>query len=90
MTHFQYIYLGVIYYHKFNFREHISKMCQTNHHIRDLRRIRRHLPLSIVKTIATALVTSRLNHCNTRFHNIAIKDITKLKRVQKPLLTSLH
>ena len=76
------------------------------YHIRDLRRIRRYLPVSVAKTIATALVTSRLDYCNSLFHNIAIKDITKLQRVQnclarvvtrsprftpsKPLLKSLH
>ena len=44
--------------------------------VRDLWRFRRYLPLSIAKTIATA--TNRLNYCNSLFHNIAIKDITKL------------
>jgi len=28
---------------------------------------------------ATALVTGRLNCCNSLFHNIAIKDIAKLR-----------
>ena len=99
--------LGVIFDDKLNFREHISQICRTCfYHIRDLRRIRRYLPVSVAKTIATALVTSRLDYCNSLFHNIAIKDITKLQRVQnclarvvtrsprftpsKPLLKSLH
>ena len=99
--------LGVIFDDKYNFREHISQICRTCfYHIRDLRRIRRYLPVSVAKTIATALVTSRLDYCNSLFHNIAIKDITKLQRVQnclarvvtrsprftpsKPLLKSLH
>ena len=99
--------LGVIFDDKLNFREHISQVCRTCfYHIRDLRRIRRYLPVSVAKTIATALVTSRLDYCNSLFHNIAIKDITKLQRVQnclarvvtrsprftpsKPLLKSLH
>ena len=97
----------VIFDDKLNFREHISQICRTCfYHIRDLRRIRRYLPVSVAKTIATALVTSRLDYCNSLFHNIAIKDITKLQRVQnclarvvtrsprftpsKPLLKSLH
>ena len=58
------------------------------------------------KTIATALVSSRLDYCNSLLHNIAIKDITKLQRVKNclarvvtrsprfsrsvPLLKSLH
>ena len=35
----------------------------------------------LTKTIATALVTSRLDYCNSLFHNIAIKDITKLSKL---------
>ena len=99
--------LGVIFDDKLNFREHLSQICRTCfYHIRDLWRIRRYLLVSVAKTIATALVTSRLDYCNSLFHNIAIKDITKLQRVQnclarvvtrsprftpsKPLLKSLH
>ena len=54
-------------------------------HIRDFASIRRYLPLSVAKSIATALVTSRLDCCNSRFKNIAFKDITTLKRVQNCL-----
>ena len=42
----------------------------------------RYLPQSIAKTISTALVASRLDYCNSLFHNIAIKDATQLQRVQ--------
>ncbi len=69
---------------RFNFREYMSQVCRTYYYynIRDLLCIRRYLPLSIAKTIATALVASRLDYCDSLFHNIAIKDITKLQRVQ--------
>ena len=61
----------------FNFRQHISQTCRCCfYHIRDLRRIRRYMSLSVAKTIATALVSSRLDYCNSLLHNIAIKDIT--------------
>ena len=50
------------------------------------RRIHRYLPFSIFRlqkiTIATALVTSRLDYCNSIFHNIVFKDVTNLERVQ--------
>ncbi|KAK2161424.1 hypothetical protein NP493_1585g00016 [Ridgeia piscesae] len=76
------------------------------YHIRDLRRIRRFLSLSVAKTIATALVSSRLDYCNSLLYNTANKDIARLQRVQNclarvvtrsprfsssvPLLKSLH
>jgi len=89
--------LGVTFYSDFNFRKHISPTCRSSfYHIRDLRRIRPYISLSVAKTIATALITSRL----------ASKDILKLQCVQNclakvvtrsprfshslPLLKSLH
>ena len=99
--------LGVTFDKNFNFRQHISQTCRCCfYHIRDLRRIRWYMSLSVDKSIATALVSSRLDYCNSLLHNIAIKDITKLQRVQNclarvvtrsprfsrsvPLLKSLH
>ena len=99
--------LGVTFEKNFNFRQHISQTCRCCfYHIRDLRRIRRYMSLSVAKTNATALVSSRLDYCNSLLHNIAIKDISKLQRVQSclarvvtrslrlsrpvPLLKSLH
>ena len=43
------------------------------------------MSLSVAKTIATPLVSSILDYCNSLLHNIAIKDITKLQRVQNCL-----
>ena len=64
------------------------------------------LSLSVAKTIATALVSSRLDYCNSLLYNTANKDIARLQRVQNclarvvtrsprfsssvPLLKSLH
>jgi len=69
-------------------------------------RIRRYISLSVDKTIATTLITSRLDYCNSLLYNIASKGILKLQCVQNylarvvtrsprfsysvPLLKSLH
>ena len=99
--------LGVTFDENFNFKQHISKTCRCCfYHIRDFRHIRRFISLSVAKTIATALVSSRLDYCNFLLYNTANKDITKLQRVQNsfarvvtrsprfyrsvPLLKSLH
>ena len=79
--------LGVTFDNKLNFRQHVSQTCRCCfHYIRDLRRIRRYMSLSVAKTIATALVRSRLDYCNFLLHNITINDITTLQRVQKFLV----
>ena len=98
------LHLGVTFDENFIFK-HISKTCRCfkkNH----IRRIRRFVSLSVAKTIATALVSSRLDYCNSLIYNFANKDIATLQRVQNclarivtrsprffrsvPLLKSLH
>ena len=78
--------LGVIFDSDFNFRQHISQVCKSCfYHIRDLRRIRRHISISTAKTISTALISSRLDYCNSLLNNIAKRDLAKLQRVQNCL-----
>ena len=68
--------------------------------------IRRYMSFAVAKTIATALVSSRLDYCNSLYRNIAFKGILILQCVQNcltrvitrfprfshsvPLLRSLH
>ena len=72
--------LGVIFDSDFSFHKQISNICKSCfYHMRDLRRIRRHLPLSTAKTISNSLITSRLDYCNSLINNIAKKDLSKLQ-----------
>ena len=57
----------------------------TFYHIHDLRHIRHYISLSVFKTIATALITSGLDYCNSPLYNIISKDITKLQCAQNCL-----
>ena len=78
--------LGVIFDKNFTFRSHISVVCNSCfYHMRDLRRIRRHLDLDSAKLLATALVSSRLDYCNSLLYGIADIDLTRLQRVQNQL-----
>lgn len=78
--------LGVVFDEDFNFRQHISQLCAScYYHIKDLTRIRRHLSLANAKSLACALVASRLDNCNSLFYGLAEKDIKKLQRVQDSL-----
>ena len=78
--------LGVLFDSSLNFRKHISQTCRACfYHIRDLRRIRKSLSLDLAKQIAVALVSSKLDYCNSLFHNMPEKDIARLQRVQNCL-----
>ena len=72
--------VGVIFDKNFNFRSHISAICSSCiYYIRDLRRIRRHLDLESAKLLVNALVSSRLDYCNSLLSGIAESDLTKLQ-----------
>ena len=74
--------LGVIFDKNFTFRSHISVICNSCfYHMRFRRRIRRHLDLDSGKLLATALVSSRLDYCNSLLYGIADIDLTRLQRV---------
>ena len=47
--------------------------------------MRKSLSLALAKQIAVALVSSKLDYCNSLFHNIAEKDIARSQRVQNCL-----
>ena len=74
--------LGVIFDKNFNFCSHISAICSSCiYHIRDLRHIRRHLHLDSAKLLANAVVSSRLDYCNSILSGIAETDLTKLQHI---------
>ena len=99
--------LGVAFDPGLSFKKHISNICKSAfYHIRDLRRIRIHLNKATAISIANALVSSRLDYCNSLLLGCSEKHKTILQRVQnclarvvtrssrfsesKPLLKSLH
>ena len=47
--------------------------------MRDLQCIRRHLDLDSAKLLATALVSGRLDYCNSLLYGIAEIDLTRLQ-----------
>ena len=74
--------LGVVFDSSLNFRKNISQTCMACfYHIRDLRRIRK----SLSKKIAVALVSSKLDYCNSLFHKMPEEDIARLQCVQNCL-----
>ena len=78
--------LGIEFDKDFNFKKHISKACRScYHHIRDLRCLRRCLTAAVTKTIATSLVSSKLDYCNYILYNIPNREIDTVQSVQNCL-----
>ena len=79
--------LGIVFDSALNFKSHISGISRAcYYHIRDMRRIRRFLTPSVAKTIATSLICSRLDYCNSVLFNVTVKEIiSKLQCVQNCL-----
>ena len=79
--------VGVKLDKNFTFFVRLYQQCAAHaiYHMRDLRRIRRYLDLDSAKLLATALVSNRLDYCNSLLYGIADMDITILKRVQNRL-----
>ena len=63
--------LGVSFDADFNFKHHINNVFKScNYHIRDLRRVRKHLNLQTSTALANALVSSRLDYCNSLLYSV--------------------
>ena len=78
--------LGVLFDAKFCFTNHVNsviKSCFIS--LRDLHRIRRFLSVDTSVVIANALVSSRLDYCNSLFRSLSSGNATRLQYVQNAL-----
>jgi exonuclease III len=99
--------LGVIFDSNLTFSQHISSVSKSCfHHIRDLRRIRNTIDHSTASTIASSLIHSKLDYCNSLLLNLpssqtnrlqlvlnaAARAVTKTPKLNhiSPILKSLH
>ena len=74
--------LGIIFDSNLSFSDHISyisKSCFS--HIRDLRRIRDTLDHKTACTIATSLIHSKLDYCNSLYLNISNQQLNRLQLI---------
>ncbi len=78
--------LGVIFDADFNFQRQVNGVVKScNYYIRDIRRIRKHLTEDSATALANALVSSRLDYCNSLLFSVPKCYIIKLQRVQNSL-----
>jgi len=75
--------LGVIFDSSFNFSAQVSSICSSSYyHIRDFARIRRYLDKSTAISLANALVSSRIDYCNSLLDSISEYDMRRLRSIQ--------
>ena len=78
--------LGVIFDSEHSFDKHIASVCRAcYYHLRDLRRIRKYLSTDTAIMVANAMVSSRLDYCNSLLYGVSKFNIAKLQRVQNAL-----
>ena len=78
--------LGVVFEEDFSLKKHVNNLCKNcNYHIRDFKRIRKHLDTPTATCLANALVSSRLDYCNSLFPILTEEYLSKLQRVQNSL-----
>ena len=78
--------LGVVFDSNFTFSDHSSQVIKfTRVHARDLSRIRPLLDLKTSVLLANALVSSRLDYCNSLFLSVTEFELRRLQLVQNSL-----
>ena len=78
--------LGFIFDHHLTFSDQISSLSKSCfNHIRSLRRIRPFLNYSTAKTVATSLVHSKLDYCNSLYFGLPQTQLSRLQRIQNSL-----
>ena len=78
--------LGVIFDSDNSFDNHVAKVCRAcYYHLRDLRRICKFLSNETAILLANAMVSSRLDYCNSLLYGVSKSNISKLQRVQNAL-----
>ena len=75
--------LGVIFDQSLTFDDHISAICQSVHfHIRSIGKVRKLLSFDACAILIHALISSRLDYCNSILYNLPDTKIGRLQRVQ--------
>ena len=74
---------GVIFAQFFNFDDHITAICRSTHfHIRNIGKIRNLLSYDACSTLIHALISCRLDYCNSILYNVPKSKTDRLQRLQ--------
>ena len=74
--------LGAWFDSQLTMTTHISKICASSYyHLHNIRRIRKYLTVDNTKALVHALVTSRVDYCNSLLYGLPDNTLQKLQRV---------
>jgi hypothetical protein len=74
--------LGIIFDSDLSFTKHISNICRSCFcHIRQLRQVRASLDMNSSIILANALVSSKLDYCNSLYYNLPNSTLKRLQHV---------
>ena len=75
--------LGVTFDSFLNFDLHVSEVCRAmNYHLRGLSHIRQFMDIPTANMIASSIVSSRLDYCNSLLAGLSSYNLLRLQRVQ--------
>ena len=75
--------LGVVFDSTCSLKEHVTKVCKSvNYHLYSIGKIRKFMDMSTTEKMINALVTSRLDYCNSLMYGICDARINQLQRCQ--------
>ena len=75
--------LGVTFDQFLNFDDHITAICRSTYfHIRNIGKIRNLLSYNACSTIIHALISCRLDYCNSLLYNVPTHNTDRLQRLQ--------
>ena len=75
--------LGVIFDQFHNFDEYISDVCRSTHfHLRNIGRIRHLLSCDVCAQLIHALISIRLDYCNSLLYNLPKSSIERLQKIR--------
>ena len=74
--------LCVFFYQYLTFHDHISGICKSTHfHLRSIGRIRNLLTFDVTAQLIHALITTRLDYCNSIPYNIPNNQIETMQHI---------
>ena len=76
----------LMFFDRLSFDKQVSETCKASYfHIRALRHIRSSLTTEAAKTVASAIVGSRLDYCNSLLAGTSVSNLARLQLVQNTL-----